>query len=44
MTVHDVQLRPAGTIPVTAHDFMVDPIVTPAQVLRPRRAAGKGRA
>ncbi len=37
-TVHDVQVQPAGTIPVTAHDFPVDLIVTPTQVLRPRRA------
>ncbi len=42
-TVHDVQVQPAGTIPVTAHDFPVDLIVTPTQVLRPRRAAGKRR-
>jgi len=35
--VHDVQLQPAGAIPVTAHDFSVDVIVTPTQVLRPAR-------
>jgi 5-formyltetrahydrofolate cyclo-ligase len=40
-TVHDVQLQPAGRIPVTAHDFTVDLIVTPTQLLRPRHASGK---
>ncbi len=42
-TVHDVQLQPAGTIPVTAHDFPVDLIVTPTQVIRPRRAGKRRR-
>ncbi len=36
-TVHDVQVQPAGRIPVTAHDFAVDVIVTPTRVLRPKR-------
>ena len=40
-TVHDVQVQRAGTVPVTAHDFPVDLVVTPTQVLRPRR--GKRR-
>ncbi len=37
-TVHELQLRPAGTIPVTSHDVLVDLIVTPARVIdcRPR--------
>ena len=42
-TVHDVQLRPQGTIPVTSHDFPIDLIATPTRVLRPRRAIGKSR-
>jgi 5-formyltetrahydrofolate cyclo-ligase len=37
-TVHDVQVRPAGEIPVTAHDFAVDLIATPTRVIQvPRR-------
>ncbi|MBV8952177.1 MAG: 5-formyltetrahydrofolate cyclo-ligase [Actinobacteria bacterium] len=36
-TVHDVQVRPAGDIPVTAHDFAVDLVVTPTRVLEVRR-------
>jgi 5-formyltetrahydrofolate cyclo-ligase len=28
-TVHDVQVRPAGAIPMTAHDMHVDLIATP---------------
>ena len=38
-TVHELQLRPAGTIPVTGHDVPVDFIVTPERVIdcRPRR-------
>jgi 5-formyltetrahydrofolate cyclo-ligase len=37
-TVHEVQLRPAGTIPLTGHDVLVDFIVTPERVIdcRPR--------
>jgi 5-formyltetrahydrofolate cyclo-ligase len=35
-TVHDVQVVEAGRIPVTAHDFALDLIVTPTRVLRPR--------
>jgi 5-formyltetrahydrofolate cyclo-ligase len=40
-TVHEIQLRPAGSIPVTSHDVPVDLIVTPDRVLdcRDRRAA-----
>jgi 5-formyltetrahydrofolate cyclo-ligase len=33
-TVHDVQVVPAGTIPVTVHDMHVDVIATPGGVLR----------
>lgn len=36
-TVHEVQVCPAGAIPVTAHDVAVDLIVTPERVLRTRR-------
>jgi 5-formyltetrahydrofolate cyclo-ligase len=37
-TVHELQVRPAGTIPLTAHDVPVDLIVTPDRVIdcRPR--------
>jgi 5-formyltetrahydrofolate cyclo-ligase len=36
-TVHDVQVRSAGEIPVTAHDFGVDLIVTPTRLIRVSR-------
>jgi 5-formyltetrahydrofolate cyclo-ligase len=38
-TVHELQLRPPGTIPLTGHDVLVDLIVTPDRVIdtRPRR-------
>ena len=32
-TVHDVQVRPAGEIPQTGHDFPLDLIVTPDRVI-----------
>jgi 5-formyltetrahydrofolate cyclo-ligase len=35
-TVHDVQVRAAGSIPVVDHDVHVDVIVTPTRVLRRR--------
>jgi 5-formyltetrahydrofolate cyclo-ligase len=37
-TVHELQLRPAGTIPLTGHDVLVDLIVTAERVIdcRPR--------
>ena len=40
-TVHELQLRPAGTIPVTEHDIPVDFVVTPDRVLdcRPARSS-----
>jgi 5-formyltetrahydrofolate cyclo-ligase len=38
-TVHDVQVQPAGVIPVVEHDVPVELIVTPTRVLRPRRTA-----
>jgi 5-formyltetrahydrofolate cyclo-ligase len=45
-TVHDVQLLAGGTIPTTDHDVWLDLIVTPDEVIRPRRrrrAAGAVR-
>jgi 5-formyltetrahydrofolate cyclo-ligase len=36
-TVHDVQVRPAGVIPVTDHDVRLDVIVTPTRVISVRR-------
>ncbi|MBO0776162.1 MAG: 5-formyltetrahydrofolate cyclo-ligase [Actinobacteria bacterium] len=40
-TVHELQLRPAGTIPLTDHDVPLDLIVTPERIIdcRPRRGA-----
>jgi 5-formyltetrahydrofolate cyclo-ligase len=32
-TVHEIQVRPAGTIPATAHDVPLDLIVTPDRVI-----------
>jgi 5-formyltetrahydrofolate cyclo-ligase len=32
-TVHELQVRPAGVIPTTAHDVYVDLIVTPDRVI-----------
>ena len=45
-TVHELQLRPAGLIPMTGHDVPLDLIVTPGQIIDcrlqrgPRPAAG----
>ena len=39
-TVHELQLRPAGVVPVTSHDVPVDFIVTPERVIDCR--AGRG--
>jgi 5-formyltetrahydrofolate cyclo-ligase len=48
-TVHELQVVPAGTIPLTSHDILVDLIVTPERVIDcrpagpghgPRRPAG----
>jgi 5-formyltetrahydrofolate cyclo-ligase len=36
-TVHELQVRPAGTIPVSTHDVYVDWIVTPGRAIRCRR-------
>jgi 5-formyltetrahydrofolate cyclo-ligase len=39
-TVHDLQLRPAGTIPMTGHDVPVDLVVTPGRVIDCRGRRG----
>jgi 5-formyltetrahydrofolate cyclo-ligase len=45
-TVHELQVRPAGEIPVTAHDVPVDLVVTPDRIIDcrgqhgPRETAG----
>ena len=39
-TVHELQLRPAGTIPLTGHDVPVDLIVTADEVIDSRRGRG----
>ncbi|MGH9015775.1 MAG: 5-formyltetrahydrofolate cyclo-ligase [Acidimicrobiia bacterium] len=39
-TVHDLQVRPPGTIPTAAHDIHVDLVVTPARVIKCRRPRG----
>jgi len=39
-TVHELQVRPAGTIPVTGHDVPVDFISTPERVLDCRARHG----
>jgi 5-formyltetrahydrofolate cyclo-ligase len=36
-TVHDSQVVDDGRIPLTEHDFRLDLIVTPTEVIRPRR-------
>jgi 5-formyltetrahydrofolate cyclo-ligase len=39
--VHEIQVRPAGIIPLTDHDVPVDFIVTPERVIDCRPARGK---
>jgi 5-formyltetrahydrofolate cyclo-ligase len=39
-TVHEIQLRPAGLIPLTSHDVAVDLVVTPDRVIDCRPAHG----
>ena len=39
-TVHDLQVRPAGAIPVTAHDVHIDRIVTPTRSIECPRPRG----
>jgi 5-formyltetrahydrofolate cyclo-ligase len=40
-TVHELQVRPAGEIPLTGHDVPVDFVVTPDRVIDCRERAGK---
>jgi 5-formyltetrahydrofolate cyclo-ligase len=40
-TVHEVQVRPAGEIPLTSHDVPVDFVITPERVIDCRERAGK---
>jgi 5-formyltetrahydrofolate cyclo-ligase len=42
-TVHDLQILSDGRIPMTAHDFRLDLIVTPSQVISCRQRPGKRR-
>src|ERR1700733_3795134 len=39
-TVHELQVRPAGTIPVTGHDVPLDFIVTPDRIIDCRSVRG----
>ena len=43
-TVHELQVRAAGAIPLTSHDVPVDFIVTPDRVIDCRRGQGSGPA
>jgi 5-formyltetrahydrofolate cyclo-ligase len=43
-TVHEIQVRPAGTIPLTDHDVPVDFIVTPERIIDCRPRHGPRRA
>ena len=44
-TVHELQVVPAGAIPVTGHDVPVDLIVTPDRIIdcRPSRSRSRRR-
>jgi 5-formyltetrahydrofolate cyclo-ligase len=39
-TVHEIQLQPAGAIPVSGHDVPVDLVITPDRVIDCRRRRG----
>src|SRR6516165_730179 len=39
-TAHELQVRPAGTIPLTAHDVPVDLVITPDRVIDCRQRRG----
>ncbi|MGC1284743.1 MAG: 5-formyltetrahydrofolate cyclo-ligase, partial [Streptosporangiaceae bacterium] len=43
-TVHELQLRPAGVIPLTGHDVPVDFIVTPERIIDCRSQHGPRQA
>ena len=40
-TVHDVQVMPAGAVPIVTHDVHVDVVVTPTRVIECPRPRGK---
>jgi 5-formyltetrahydrofolate cyclo-ligase len=40
-TVHELQVRPAGTVPLTAHDVPVDLVITPGRVIDCRDRRGE---
>ena len=42
-TVHDIQVKPAGVVPTTSHDFRLDLIVTPTRVVEVRRHGRRPR-
>jgi 5-formyltetrahydrofolate cyclo-ligase len=41
-TVHEIQVMPAGTIPLTSHDVPLDFVVTPDRVIDARARARSG--
>ena len=41
-TVHELQVVPAGAIPLTSHDVPVDLIVTPDRIIDCRRSRRRG--
>jgi 5-formyltetrahydrofolate cyclo-ligase len=43
-TVHEIQVRPAGTIPLAGHDVPVDFVVTPERVIDCRGRSGPKRS
>jgi 5-formyltetrahydrofolate cyclo-ligase len=43
-TVHDLQVRPAGVVPVVDHDFLLDLVVTPTQVIEVSRRGRRARS
>src|ERR1700690_4212506 len=38
-TVHEIQVKPAGTIPLTSHDVPIDFVVTPERIIDARAGA-----
>jgi len=40
-TVHELQVRPAGMVPLTAHDVPVDLVITPDRVIDCRGRRGE---
>lgn len=40
-TVHEIQVKPAGTIPLTGHDVPIDCVVTPERVIDARSWPGR---